>query len=180
EVNSANGLKKLGIENVKPIITRGHLFDLVAVKGRNLNAGEEITVADLEAAAARQKLDPASIKPGDAVFLNTGWGALWNKDNAAFVKGEPGIGLAGAKWFIDKQVCLIGADTWAIEVVPNPDAKLAFPVHQELLTKNGIHIHENLVTADLAADGVTTFAYIMLPLLIKGATGSPGRPVALI
>lgn len=66
----------------------------------------------------------------------------------------------------------------------NPPNKLevglAFPVHQELLAKNGIHIHENLDTAALAADGVSTFCYIMLPLLIKGATGSPGRPIALV
>jgi kynurenine formamidase len=180
EVNGSYGLKKLGIEHVKPIITVGHMFDLAGLKGRSLNAGEEITPADLEAAAARQKFDPKGIKPGDAVFLHTGWGALWNKDNPAYIKGEPGIGLAGAKWFIDKQVCLVGADSWAIEVVPNPDATAAFPVHQELLAKNGIHIHECLITADLAADSVSTFAYIMLPLLIKGATGSPGRPVALI
>jgi kynurenine formamidase len=53
-------------------------------------------------------------------------------------------------------------------------------VHQELLAKNGIHFHECLVTADLAADGVSTFCYVMLPLKIKGATGSPGRPIALV
>ena len=31
-----------------------------------------------------------------------------------------------------------------------------------------------------AADSVWTFCYVMLPLLIKGATGSPGRPIALV
>ena len=180
EVSDANGLKKLGIEHVKPIITPGHLFDLVAVKGRNLNLGEEITVADLEAAVARQRMAADAVKPGDCVFLHTGWGSLWNKDNATFTKGEPGIGIPAARWFIDKQVVLIGADTWGVEVVPNPDSSLAFPVHQELITKNGIHIHEDLDTAALAADGVWTFCYIMLPLLIKGATGSPGRPIALV
>jgi len=180
EVSDANGLKKLGIEHVKPIITPGHLFDLVAVKGRNLNLGEEITVADLEAAMARQRMAADAVKPGDCVFLHTGWGSFWNKDNATFAKGEPGIGIPAARWFIDKQVVLIGADTWGVEVVPNPDSSLAFPVHQELITKNGIHIHENLDTSALAADGVWTFCYIMLPLLIKGATGSPGRPVALV
>jgi kynurenine formamidase len=180
EVSDANGLKKLGIEHVKPIITPGHLFDLVAIKGRNLNLGEEITIADLEAAMARQRMPADAVKPGDCVFLHTGWGSLWNKDNATFAKGEPGIGIPAARWFIDKQVVLVGADTWGVEVAPNPDSSLAFPVHQELLTKNGIHIHENLDTAALAADGVWTFCYIMLPLLIKGATGSPGRPVALV
>jgi kynurenine formamidase len=156
------------------------LFDLVGVRGRDLNLGEEITIADLEAAMMRQNMAPDAVKPGDCVFLHTGWGSLWNKDNATFVKGEPGLGIPAAKWFIEKQVVLIGADTWAVEVVPNPDSSLAFPVHQELLAKNGIHIHENLDTAALAADGVWTFCYIMLPLLIKGATGSPGRPVALV
>jgi kynurenine formamidase len=180
DINGAYGLKKLGLENVKPIITTGHLFDVAGLKGRSLNLGEEITVADLEACLARQKVPADSIKSGDCVFLNTGWASLWNKDNATFVKGEPGIGLDAAKWLISKDIVLIGADTWAIEVIPNPDANLAFPVHQELIAKNGIHIHENLVTADLAADGVSTFCYVMLPLKIKGATGSPGRPIALI
>jgi len=180
EISGAYGLKKLGVENVKPIVTTGHLFDFVGLKGRNLNLGEEITVADLEACITRQKMPADAIKSGDCVFLNTGWGSLWNKDNAQFTKGEPGIGLEAAKWFISKDIVLIGADQWAIEVVPNPDANLAFPVHQELIAKNGIHIHENLVTAELAADGVSTFCYIMLPLKIKGATGSPGRPIALV
>ena len=31
------------------------------------------------------------------------------------------------------------------EAVPNPDKKLAFPVHGELITRNGIFNHENLV-----------------------------------
>jgi kynurenine formamidase len=156
------------------------LFDLVGVRGRDLNLGEEITIADLEAAMRRQNMAPDAVKPGDCVFLHTGWGSLWNNDNATFVKGEPGLGIPAAKWFVEKQVVLIGADTWAVEVVPNADSSLAFPVHQELLAKNGIHIHENLDTAALAADGVSTFCYIMLPLLIKGATGSPGRPIALV
>jgi kynurenine formamidase len=180
EISNAYGLKKLGVENVKPIVTTGHLFDLAGLRGRSMNLGEEITVADLEACMAKQKMAADAIKPAHCVFLNTGWASLWNKDNAQFTKGEPGIGLDAAKWLIAKDVVLIGADQWAIEVVPNPDAYLAFPVHQELIAKNGIHIHENLVTADLAADGASTFCYIMLPLKIKEATGSPGRPIALV
>ena len=129
---------------------------------------------------SRQKMPADAIKSGDCVFLNTGWASLWNKDNAQYVKGESGIGVDAAKWLISKDVVLIGADTWAVEVVPYPDSKLAFPVHQELLAKNGIHIHECLVTADLAADSVWTFCYVMLSLKIKGATGSPGRPIALV
>jgi hypothetical protein len=174
------GLKKLGMEHVKPIITRGWLFNIAATKGRRLNLGEEIKAADIKAAMTRQKIAEADIKPGDALFFHTGWGALWGKDNEQFNKGCPGIGMEGAKWCIEKQAVVVGADTWPVEVVPNPDSKLAFPVHQELIVKNGIFIHENLDFTELANDTVSSFAYLMLPLRIKGATGSPGRPLAIV
>ncbi len=180
EISNAYGLKKLGMEHVKPILTRGTLLDIAAVKGRNMNLGEEVTVADIEAAMQRQTLAADALKPGDAVFFHTGWGSLWNKDNAEYGKGEPGIGLAAGAWCIQKQVCVVGGDSWGVEVVPNPNSNLAFPVHQELLTKNGIFIHENLDLSALAADRVSQFVYVMLPLRIKGATGSPGRPIAIV
>ena len=180
EISDPYGLKKLGIEHVKPIVTRGLLLDVAAVRGRNMNLGEEITVADIEAALSKQSIAADWLKPGDAVFFNTGWGSLWNKDNVQFGKGEPGIGMAAGQWCIGKQVCVVGADTWGVEVVPNPDANKAFPVHQELITKNGIFIHENLDLSGLAAERVYQFVYLMLPLRIKGGTGSPGRPIALV
>src|SRR5205823_11989500 len=74
------GLKKLGVEKLKPLFTRGHLVDIEAVKGRMMDLGEEITVADLRAALAKQNME-ADIKPGDAIFFNTGWGRLWIKNN---------------------------------------------------------------------------------------------------
>jgi kynurenine formamidase len=45
--------------------------------------------------------------------------------------------------------------------------------------KNGIHIHENLDFDSLASAGVYEFVYVMMPLRMKGATGSPGRPIAM-
>jgi kynurenine formamidase len=179
EVNGPNGLKKLGIENVKPIFTRGLLLDIAGLRGRMLNQGEEITVADLTAALQRQNITADQIRPGDAVLLYTGWGSLWMKDNAKFNGGEPGIGVPAARWFAERQVSVVGADSWGVEAVPNPNAKLAFPCHQELITKNGIFLHENLDLAALAADRVYQFAYVMTPLRIKGGTGSPGRPIAI-
>jgi len=145
EINSAYGLKKLGMEQCKPFFTRGHLFDVEAVKGKMMEVGEEITVADLRAALQKQNMQEADIKEGDAVFFNTGFGKLWIKNNDKFNSGEPGIGLEVAKWCIDKGVCMTGADTWATEVVPNPNKDLAFPVHQELITKKRASTnHENL------------------------------------
>ena len=109
-----------------------------------MEAGQEITVADLRACLQKQNMQEADIKEGDAVFFNTGWGELWMKNNDKYNGGEPGIGMEVAKWCIDKGVCLTGADTWATEVVPNPNKDLAFPVHGELITKHGIYNHENM------------------------------------
>jgi kynurenine formamidase len=180
DIMDANGLKKIGIEKVKPFFTRGHLFDVEAVKGRMWEAGEEIKLADLRAAMQKQGLNEADIKQGDAVFFNTGWGKLWMKNNDKFNGGEPGIGLEVARWCIEKGICLTGGDTWATEVVPNPDKELAFAVHAELITKHGIFNHENLSFEELIRDKKYQFVYIFSPAPIKGATGSNGGPIAVV
>jgi kynurenine formamidase len=179
EIGGPYALAKIGIENCKPFFTRGILFDVEAVKGKMMEVGEEITVADLRAALQKQGMQEADVKEGDAVFFNTGWGKLWMKNNDKFNSGEPGIGLEVAKWCIDKGVCLTGGDTWAVEVVPNPNKDLAFPVHGELITKHGIYNHENMDFTGLIADRKYQFAYIFSPAPIKGATGSNGGPIAV-
>jgi kynurenine formamidase len=178
EMATATGLQKLGVEKVKPLVTRGIVLDIAGLKGRMLREGEEITVADLQAALARQGLNETAITPGDAVLIHTDWGGLWMKDNARY-GAQPGIGMEAAKWLAAKQVVLVGADNWGVEVGPNPDAALAFPAHQELLTKNGIFLQENLDLAELVADRAWEVLYVFAPVPIKGATGSPGSPIAI-
>jgi kynurenine formamidase len=179
EIASSDGLSKLGIEHVKPLVTRGHLVDVAGLKGRMLNAGEEITVADVRAALSRQSVREEDVRQGDAILFHTGWGRLWMKDNTKYSAGEPGIGLDVARWVVDRGLCLTGADSWSVEVIPNPDPSLAYPVHGELLTKNGIFNHENLVFDELLADRKYQFMYVFVPVPIKGATGSPGCPIAI-
>ena len=113
------------------------------------------------------------------MLIHTGWGSLWMKDNARYGAGQPGIGIEAAKWLAAKQVALVGADNWGVEVGPNPDAALAFPAHQELLTRNGIFLQENLDLAELVADRAWEVLYIFAPVPIKGATVSPGSPIAI-
>ena len=110
---------------------------------------------------------------------STGSPALYvvgGAESACTAGGESheSVGLPGVM-----ATAVVGADTWPIEVVPNPDTNLAFPVHQELLARRGIFIHENLATERLAERGVYEFAYIFSPVPIKGATGSPGAPLAV-
>ncbi len=181
EMYNINGLTKLGIEKVKPIFTRGVLVDMVAFKGRNMNLGEAIKPADLMGALQRQNIADGSFRPGDAIFFRTGWSEQhWIKDNKKYNEGCPGINLDVAKWIVQKQLCVAGADTWPVEVVPSEDANLPFICHQELITKNGIFLHENMDLSELGQDRVYEFVYVFTPLRIKGGTGSPGRPIAIV
>jgi kynurenine formamidase len=177
EFAKATGLTKLGVEHVGAIVTRGVLIDVAGFKGvPRFEGGYEITLADIQGALARQK---SEIRSGDVVLIHTGWGSLWMKDNATFLQNSPGIGLAAAEWLVEREIVLAGSDNWGVEVFPNPDAQLSAPVHQLFLAKNGIYLLENLATEELAKDGVYEFAFVFAPLRLKGATGSPGNPIAI-
>ena len=177
EFGDTYGLKKLGVENVGVFVTRGVLLDVCALRGSvQLPAGYVISPDELASCLEKAKLQ---IQEGDVVLIHTGHGKLWMKDNAAYGAGEPGIGLAAAKYLTDRKVSMIGADTWAIEAVPHERDGLAFPVHQWDLTKNGVYHIENIDLEQLAADKVYEFRFVFSPLRLKGATGSPGNPIAI-
>ena len=177
DFSRGDGLTKLGIENVGALTTRGVLVDVARFKGvPMLGDRYEITRADLTGALERQRTE---IHAGDVVLVHTGWGSLWLGDNARFGGSAPGIGLDAARYLVEREVVLVGSDTWATEVVPNPDPELQFPVHQLLIPRNGIYIFENLATEELARDSVYEFAFFYAPLKLKGATGSPGNPLAI-
>ena len=172
-----NGFKKLGIEKMGSLMTRGVLIDLPALKGvPMLGEHEEITAADLQNALKRENL---TLQPGDAVLVYTGWGALWNKDNTRYMATEPGIGVGAAEWLVKQDPMVVGSDNWGVEVVHNPDPALNEPVHQIMLVVNGVTLIESLKLDDLAARGIHEFAFIVEPLKIKGATGSTVAPIAV-
>jgi kynurenine formamidase len=177
EIATRNGFSKLGVHNVGGIITRGVLIDVAGLKGvEMLPDTYEITVQDLEDALKRQN---TSIQPGDAVIIHTGWGKLWGKDNARFVKTCPGLGVKAAEWLIAKDPILLGSDNHPVEVSPNPDSQLSLPVHQLALVVHGVYLLENMKLDELAQKGVNEFTFILQPLKVQGGTGSTVAPVAL-
>ncbi len=178
DIFGPTGMKKLGMEHVKPFFTKGVLIDMVAYKGKPMDGGQEITVADMEGALKKQGMSADSISEGDVVMFHTGWVRYWIKDNKTYNGAVPGIGIEAGRWLAKKGVVVVGSDTWPLEVVPNPNPKMAFPVHQILLTQNGVFIHENAATERLAAAKVYEFAYIFNPLAVEGGTGSPGNALA--
>lgn len=179
DVGGSYGLKKLGVHNAGVFFTRGILLDVLAYKGGDrLPIGYVISLEDIQGTLARQGIrEPGE---GDVVLFHTGHGKLWMKDNAEYNKGSPGPGTTVAKWLIEKEICLVGGDSWPVEAVPGEDKERPFECHQWWITMNGIYIHEYLDLEQLAADRAYDFAYIFSPLPLKGATGSPGNPIAVV
>ena len=173
EIATRTGFTKLGIDNVGTLITRGVLIDVAGFKGvemlprhlRDHGRGPRRR-------AARSRTSRCS--PATPCIIHTGWGKLWGKDNARYVKSCPGIGVAAAEWLVAKDPMLLGADNWPVEVAPNPDPQLSLPVHQIALVVNGMHLLENLKLDELAAKRVYEFAFVMQPLKIQGGTGLDG------
>jgi kynurenine formamidase len=177
DIATRGGFTKVGIEKVGALITRGVLIDVAALKGVDmLGDTYEITVADLEGALQRQN---QKLQPGDAVIIHTGWGKLWAKDNARYVKSCPGIGVKAAEWLAKQDPMLVGSDNWPVEVAPNPDPLISLPVHQIMLVVNGIHLLENMRLEELAAKRVHEFAFVMQPLKMQGFSGSTVAPIAV-
>jgi kynurenine formamidase len=177
DVATRTGFTKLGIERVGAIMTRGVLIDVAALKGvEMLPDTYEITVADLQAALKQQNL---TLRPGDAAIVNTGWGRLWGKDNARFMRTSPGLGAAAAEWLARQDPILVGSDNSGINVSPNPDPQGSNPTHQIMLVVNGIHLLENMRLDELAANRVYEFALVVEPLKIEGGTGSTVAPIAI-
>ena len=182
EMGSETGLKKNGVEKLHPMVGRGVLIDVAGYRGVDaMEVGQEITMADVRGALQRQGMADLQFSPGDVVLFRTGWPKYWIKDNAKYNSGEPGIGIEVAHWLSDVvQAGGVGSDTWATEVVPNPDPLCAFcAVHTHLLVRHGIVNHENLDLSALATDRVYRFMYVFTPAPFAGATGSPGQPIAI-
>jgi hypothetical protein len=185
------GMARLGVENIKPYFTRGILLDVAryANHGQRMVPGQEVTVAMLLQTLAAQKLKPSDIHEGDAVLIRTGHEELWGAPNyyLDFYPGlgvtlaAPGLGLPAAIWLSERKIGLIGSDNWGIDVLPNLNAPAGFlaPVHHHFLAKSGIPMQESMHLQDLADAEVYEFAYIYSPMPIKGASGSPGIPLAV-
>ncbi len=197
------GMGPLGVEYVakKGFVCRGVLLNAVALRGRQLPVPKEnnmtdpgiVTEKDVKAMVKRQGL--GSINEGDCVFLYTGHGDIWDPNKwdsfkpaekakriAKFNSGEPGFGISACEYMASRKIILTGADTWATEAVGKGfggETPQPFECHIKLMTKRGIWNLENLDFSQLLADNVSEFLFVWSPLKMKGATGSPGNPMAL-
>jgi len=176
DVVSAGGLKKLGIENVPAIATRGVILDMVGLTGKDpVPEGTAFNKKEIDAALARQ--GNMKINKGDVVIFYTGWTKLIGKDDKRYGSVEPGLGLDGANYLASLNVAMVGADTWGLEVIPFEDPKKVFHVHQILLPMNGIYILENVNAEEAVKDKVYEGLFTLGPSRITGAVQAIINPI---
>jgi kynurenine formamidase len=169
------GLRKGGIEQVSPVVTRGVLLDVAAVEGVSCLGSDYRIGAEVLTRAESQQETP--VERGDAVLVRTGWIQHYDEPRkyVSHHDGCPGLITDAGEWLVEKGAAYVGADTVALEKTPTTN----LPVHVDLLVQNGIHIMEVLNLEELSAQQTYEFLFVALPLKIRGGTGSPIRPIAI-
>jgi kynurenine formamidase len=159
----SGGMGRHAAESIRPILRRAVLLDIAGLlQMAALPRDFEITPEHLDAAG-----EGLEIHAGDIVLLRTGWAAYWGEPARFLQQGHsPGPSTAGAQWLSRRGLFAAGSDTLTFERVPAE----TMPVHVHLLVECGIHIIECLNLEELAA----------APLKIRGATGAPLQPLALV
>lgn len=148
---------------------------------RHKQAGEFITVADLEGALSRIQ---HTLQPLDIVLLQTGADKrLGSPDYFA----QPGLGREGVLWLVEQGVRVIGIDAYTLDrpfahmiadYKRSGDGRFIWPAHFAGLTREYCQI-EKLVNLDLLPHP-TGFMVSCLPVKIKGASAGWCRAVALV
>lgn len=171
------GLTKFSIDELPPIVSRGVLLDMTKLLAKDpLPAGTAINSKEIKAAA---KASGITIEKGDVVLIHTGWLNVMDSDPVRFMTSQPGLGMDGARYLADAGIVAVGADNWALEVIPAEQEGEMFPVHPHLLAKNGVYILENMDTRALAADGVSEFLFVLGQPRFVGAVQAVINPVAI-
>ena len=176
KVVAPDGLLKFGTDELPGFVTRGVMLDMTKVFGKDpVPAGTPYTEADIKKAMKRQRV---KITKGDVVLFHSGY-LRANEGKTTLSPAEPGLGVSGAHYLAKQGVVAVGGDAWALEVLPSEDPKDVFPVHGLFLVKYGIYILENMVTQELAADGVSEFMFSLGVPKLKGAVQAIINPLAI-
>lgn len=169
------GWKKTGAETIPPIIARGVLLDVADLKGP-LPKNYRITAKDLQLSLEKQDI---RLKRGDVVLIRTGQ-AQFYEDSEHYLDNYPGISLDAVKWLVeDQEIMLLGADNLSFEAFPPEREDNWVPVHTYLLAEKGVMFIEQMYLEELSKDRQYEFAFIATSLKLRGASGSPMRPLAI-
>ena len=178
EALKPRGWDKSGADKYPPIIARGVLIDVAAsMEVEQLPASYAISASDLQRALQKQG---NKLEPGDVVLIRTGLMKDWPDPSKYQMFNQAGLGLDAAKWLVEEQkAMLLGADNFGLESFPSSNKENFAPMHTYLLGQRGVSFLEVVWLEELAKDKVYEFVFIASVLKLRGASGSPVRPLAI-
>jgi kynurenine formamidase len=177
DVIRPDGAVRFGIESIPPIVARGVLLDMVAAAGpTGLASNAVFNRKEIQTAVTREGVRLAK---GDVVLLHTGHLQATRNDYTQDLERVPGLGVEGAEYLAALGVVAVGMDAWIPDAMPGENHNDFLPVHSSLLVKHGVHILENIRTAELAADQAYEFFFVLAAPRFKGAVQSVVHPVAI-
>ncbi len=191
DVTVSAGARTCGVETLPPIVTRGILLDVAALKGvgglDEVDPGYAITAADLDAAAERAGI---TVEPGDAIVVRTGEIRHFKGgDRRRYALGDdfrfPGLSVHTIEWFHAHDVAAVFTDNYAFESFPPPSSDWSdtLAVHMLHIRDMGLVQGQNWdleeLAADCATDGQCDFLLVAAREPITGATSAPVSPVAV-
>lgn len=109
--------------------------------------------------------------------------AVKQKPIAGFNAGEPGYGASACEYPASRKIILRGSGTWSSEAVGpgfGGENTQSFECHITMMTERGIWNIENFEGSRPLAHRAYEFLFVFPPLRMKGTTGSPGNPAALL
>lgn len=111
-----------------------------------------------------------NIPKHSSILFHTEWQK--NLNNDSYFINNPGLSKSAATYLVSKEINLVGIDSPSIDLGKNK----TFSIHK-ILAKNNILIVENL--SNLNKISSKQFDFVILPLKLKDATGSPVRAIAI-
>jgi kynurenine formamidase len=168
--------RKGGAEQIPPIVARGVLLDIAALKGVDcLPPSYAITVEDCQESLEQSQL---TLEAGDVALVRTGRMKYW-PDGSKVLGNPPGLSLDAGRWLTAHGIIAVGADQECVEVGPSEHDDNWLPGHCHFLAEAGVPMIELVDLEELARDGVREFCLIAAPIRLRGATGAPLRPLAM-
>ena len=153
-------------EKIHEISLKRLVSNAILIKSRK-KRDQPITKTDIQKFEKKH----GKIPSGYTVIFWTGWQKMIK--NISYFIRNPGLSTAAAKYLVSKKINLVGTDSPSIDL--GKDKR--FPVHH-IFSKNNVLIVENLTNLEKIRS--SKFHFVVLPLKLKGATGSPVRAIAFV
>jgi len=119
-----------------------------------------------------------SIEKNDSIIFDTGWEKHYdkkeNQKTEDYVMANPGLGADASQFLVESKVNAVAIDSPSIDAGTDNNF-----ISHKILLSNNVLVIENLCNLEKLSSG-QRFTFIVTPLKLVHATGSPIRAIGII